>query len=282
VAPVADHLDAVVVAGRVQPRRVERRQPAAGEPHGDDRGLDAPRIVRTRVVAPAPVGGHLHDLLAADPAREVEVVDRRVEEQRRGVTLRPGRRGSLGDQRVKGSEPEEADASDGPVHHGSARRGVPGVVAAVEPELDQRAGSLDALRQIDRRGEIVREWLLAQHRQLSGDGRVDHRGVRVGRCGDHDGVGSAERVFERRRTAADARGDLSGAVGIGVDHEHLLDVRHQRQQAGVLAAHDPGADHRDLHRLTPSTAARSAASPIAAASAGGSHDESCSTMSHPE
>ena len=88
---LGDELGAAVVAGRVEPGRLEHGERAAGHAHGDDRGLDAAHVVGPRIVAAAAVGRHLDDLLAAHPAREVEVVDRGVEEDRRRLVRRSTR-----------------------------------------------------------------------------------------------------------------------------------------------------------------------------------------------
>ena len=72
-----------------------------------------------------------------------------------------------------------------------------------------------------------------------------------------------------------------GARRIRVDDVERVDLVHGAEQVGVHAAHAPGADDGDPHRSSSRNAYVSTRRPTAAASAGRSHDESCSTMSHP-
>ena len=70
--------------------------------------------------------------------------------------------------RVVGGQAQEMDAAArSPT---SRTRDEPGVVAALEPDLDVRAARLDPARQLDRRRERIGQGLLAQHVQAGVDG----------------------------------------------------------------------------------------------------------------
>ena len=72
------------------------------------------------------------------------------------------------------------------------------------------------------------------------------------------------------------------AAGSASTTQDLVHAVHAAQQLGVHAAHAAGADDRDPHRsVLPDDVAQRRASRPRAASDGGSHDESCSTMSQP-
>jgi hypothetical protein len=139
-------------------------------------------------------------------------------------------------------------------------------------------------RQARRLGEVLAQWLLAQHRQTAGERRLDRSAVQMRWGGHHDRVGLRERVGEADRPTAGPSAHLRNARVVRVDQQNAH-LGHGAQQGGVHPADAARADDGDLHATAARVTARRAYSttrlPIAAASEAGSHDVSCSTMSHP-
>ena len=80
--------------------------------------------------------------------------------------------------------------------------------------------------------------------------------------------------------------DRDRALGVGIGHDEGAGLEQVGEDRGVHRADPSRTELRDAHQATASrTATRRAYSstrrPIAAASDGRSHDESCSTISHP-
>ena len=96
------------------------------------------------------------------------------------------------------------------------------------------------------------------------------------------GLCALERLVEGSDACPDLGRHRGGACRIRLDEQDLGDHGQAAQQPRMHAPHAPGADDGDPHQApTSASAARSARIPIADASAGGSHDESCSTIIQP-
>ncbi len=130
----------------------------------------------------------------------------------------------------------------------------PGVVAALEPELDVRAGLLHAACERDGRLERFGQRLLAQDVATGIDRRFDRDAVQFGWRGDDDGLGRLDGCLEGDRNAAVAVSDFLRPGGIGVDDVETVDTIHGAQQVGVHAAHAACADDGDVHRSSPRSA----------------------------
>ena len=182
-------------------------------------------------------------------------------------------------RRVVAGEAERVERAQLAGEEAPAGLGVAGVEAALEAELERDAGRPDRRGDVERRGEVVGERLLAERRQAPADRLPDQRRVGVRGGGDDDGIGFVERGLDRCGGAdAGLGGDGRGPVGDRVGDDDLVDARRRGEQPGVEATDPARAELGDLHRARAST---SAARPIRSDSAGASHVLSCSTISQP-
>ena len=205
-----------------------------------------------------------------------------MEQHRRRLGDRPLVGRPLRSARVERGEAQELDPPGRPIRHPASRFRERDVVASLESHLDVRAGALHELDERRGAGQVLGQRLLAQRR----DPAATAASTLTAWTDDGLAMITASALSKRLVEGSDARPDLGrhrgGACRIRLDEQDLGDRGQAGQQPRMHAAHAAGADDGDLHQApTSASAARSTRIPIAAASAGRSHDESCSTISQP-
>ena len=243
----AEHLDALVVAVDGLARVVDRRQAPVLVLEQDHRRVDVVRLAELGVHPYRAARVHLDDLALRDEARHVEVVDGHVEED-------PARRAHVLDRRRRGIARGDADdlhLADLALGHGARHRGVRGVEAPVEADLERHAGGLDGGERAVHLGQVERDGLLAEDRLARLGGRDDQVRVRVGGRADGDGVHvrRGQQLLDAGRGHAEPPAHHARAVGVRVGDARDLRARHlPREQVGVHGADPADADHAHPHR----------------------------------
>ncbi len=210
--------------------------------------------------------------------------------------------------RVVANEVEVVQGAEVAARDHPARLAVAGVEAALESELEGDAGPGDVMGDLDRRGDVRGERLLAERRESAIRRRPDQICVRGRRRGDDDRVGHVERGLQAGDgPGIDLRRRFRGSLRHRIGDDQLVEPRGRRQETGVQPTDPAGTEQGDPHRgapsamvvaevaaaegagvafVAPAPASRRRAAArtrrlIAALSAGGGQPLSCSTISQP-
>jgi hypothetical protein len=245
-AALADDLDADLVPVARDHVRLDRSHAPAGGGELDQ--LHVPDFLAELGRGVHPPDVDLLDLLLDKPPGRVDVVDRRVDDDPRGVNAGV-------DVRVSVPPLEHHRRSHSPGRERLLDRHVLRVVATHEPDLHQFPAQPGlGLHDFQCGFGAVRQRLLAQHRLLRLQALQHQRRVgRVGR-GDHDGldvlVPNQLRPVRVDGGGTVPLGDLSGPLRVHVRDGRQPRVRRLRVEVlGVHAAHPPRPDHADRDLL---------------------------------
>ena len=221
----AVQLRADVVTERIVARDLDDAERTVVHPERRDGRVDVVVLGEHREATHVAIGVDLRNFAPGHPAEDVEVMDREVPEQPtrlRDIGL-VWRLGVVADQ-VEVVERAELAAGEHP-----ARLSVARIEPPLEADLERDPGLADTAHDVDGRGEILGERLLAECREAAVGGCADQVRMGARRCRDDDGVGLVQCGLQRRNgSRIDLRGRLRGTIGQGVRDHQLIDPGRRR------------------------------------------------------